>query len=129
MGDDNVIEVTVSRSERAGAEAVASLWSNDRPWHPTAVFANRDLVALGLITALRATGRRVPEEVSVVGFDDDPAAAAVGLSTVANPLEESGERAIQIIQDLMARPSATQSPLDVELPVLFKDRFTAGPHQ
>lgn len=128
MGSENVIEVTVSRSEHAGAEAVASLWSNERPWHPTAVFANRDLVALSLIAALRASGRRVPEDVSVVGFDDDPAAAAIGLSTISNPLEESGERAIQIVRDLMARSTIdAKAPLDVELPILFKDRSTAGP--
>lgn len=126
MGAENVVEVTVSRSQRAGSEAVASLWADDRHWHPTAVFANRDLVALSVISALKASGRRVPEDVSVVGFDDEPAAAAVGLSTVSNPLEESGERAIGLIQELMAHSSASPEMMDVELPILFRDRLTAA---
>lgn len=55
-----------------------------------AVFCANDIIALGVLDALRQSGRRVPEDVAVVGFDDIPAASWPGyaLTTVAQPLEE-----------------------------------------
>ncbi|WP_420719533.1 substrate-binding domain-containing protein, partial [Streptomyces sp. NRRL S-481] len=49
-----------------------------RPDRPTAVFAGNDLQALGLYEAARELGLRVPEDLSVVGFDDLPVAPLVG---------------------------------------------------
>jgi LacI family transcriptional regulator len=68
----------------------------------TAVFALNDPTAVGVMAALRdELGRRVPEEVSVVGFDDVPAALDVTptLTTVRLPLEEMGERAMRLLLD------------------------------
>jgi LacI family transcriptional regulator/LacI family repressor for deo operon, udp, cdd, tsx, nupC, and nupG len=57
---------------------------------PTAVFAASDTQALGVLEAARAAGRRIPEELSVIGFDDVEAASYAHLSTVRQPLYESG---------------------------------------
>ncbi|HEX4020939.1 MAG TPA: LacI family DNA-binding transcriptional regulator [Acidobacteriaceae bacterium] len=65
----------------------------DRGKKFTAIFAFNDLSAIGAITALRETGHKVPQDVSVVGFDDILSASTnnPGLTTVHQPLREMGE--------------------------------------
>jgi DNA-binding LacI/PurR family transcriptional regulator len=60
------------------------------PDRPTAVFAGSDLQAVGVYEAARAAGLRIPEDLSVVGFDDLPVARWVGppLTTIRQPLQE-----------------------------------------
>jgi LacI family transcriptional regulator, galactose operon repressor len=67
----------------------------------TCVFAVNDVMALGAMAALREAGRRVPEDVSMAGFDDIPTLRDLvpGLSTVRLPLEELGERAARLVLD------------------------------
>jgi LacI family transcriptional regulator len=57
---------------------------------PTAIFASSDTQAMGVLAAADRAGLRVPDELSVVGFDDIELAALIGLSTVRQPLEQSG---------------------------------------
>ncbi|MET9408764.1 LacI family DNA-binding transcriptional regulator [Streptomyces sp. NPDC002935] len=80
------------------------------PDRPTAVFAGNDLQALGLYEAARELGLRVPEDLSVVGFDDLPVARWVGppLTTVRQPLTEMAEAAAKLVLELgrQERPSA-----------------------
>ena len=72
----------------------------------TALFAFNDISALGAIRAIRERGLRVPEDVSVVGFDDIPSAAYQnpGLTTVRQPLYEMGQRAADTLVARMERP-------------------------
>jgi DNA-binding LacI/PurR family transcriptional regulator len=66
----------------------------------TALFAYNDISALGSIWAFREAGLRVPEDISVVGFDDIPGAAFnPGLSTVRQPLVRMGQIAAQTVVD------------------------------
>ena len=76
----------------------------DLPQPPTAVFAGSDETALGVIEAARARGLRVPEDLSVVGFDDTPVArlAAPPLTTVRQPLREMGAVAVRTALRLAA---------------------------
>ncbi|WP_035840426.1 LacI family DNA-binding transcriptional regulator [Kitasatospora azatica] len=69
---------------------------------PTAVFAGNDLQAFGLYEAARELGLRIPEDLSVVGFDDLPPARWVGppLTTVRQPLTEMAEVATRLVIDL-----------------------------
>ncbi|PUA80787.1 LacI family transcriptional regulator [Nocardioides currus] len=64
----------------------------------TAVFAGNDFMALGVLHALHAQGRRVPDDVSVVGFDDVPQAEFYwpALTTVAQDFSELGRRALSV---------------------------------
>ncbi|WP_235215344.1 LacI family DNA-binding transcriptional regulator [Phaeacidiphilus oryzae] len=73
-----------------------------RPDRPTAVFAGNDLQALGVYEAARELGLRIPEDLSVVGFDDLPVARWVGppLTTVRQPLTDMAETAARIVLDL-----------------------------
>ncbi|MFC7265407.1 LacI family DNA-binding transcriptional regulator [Streptomyces lutosisoli] len=82
----------------------------------TAVFAANDDMAIGLIRALTEAGRRVPEDVSVVGFDDIPVAAYVSppLTTVRQPFDavaqEGLKRLVHAIENPQADPLAASDP-------------------
>jgi len=85
-------------TEEAGAAATARLLA--RPGPPVdAVFAASDLMAAGALRALRAAGRRVPEDVAVVGFEDSAVAryAQPPLTTVCQPIEEMGRQATRML--------------------------------
>ena len=71
----------------AGATALLRL-----PDPPTAIFASNDVMAMGAMDAVRSHGLRVPEDVSIIGFDDIPQAALVqpALTTVRQPLSKWG---------------------------------------
>ncbi|MFC8662227.1 LacI family DNA-binding transcriptional regulator [Streptomyces sp. NPDC057199] len=86
----------------------------------TAVFAANDDMAIGLIRALTEAGRRVPEDVSVVGFDDIPVAAYVTppLTTVRQPFDtvaqEGLKRLVHAIENPQADPvPASDPPVDL----------------
>lgn len=66
---------------------------------PTAIFAVKDLVAVGVIQALTEEGIKVPEDVSVMGYDDIVLAALpmLELTTIAQPKQEMGEQAMRIL--------------------------------
>ena len=65
------------------------------PEPPTAIFAASDTQALGVLEAAGFEGFAVPDDLSVVGFDDLEVAPYVGLTTVHQPLEDSGRRGIE----------------------------------
>jgi LacI family transcriptional regulator len=73
---------------------------------PVGVFAHHDLLGAGALQAAQAAGRSVPDEVAVVGFDDGDVAEAVGLTTIRQPLRESGSIAMSTLLDLVADPGA-----------------------
>jgi DNA-binding LacI/PurR family transcriptional regulator len=75
----------------------------DLPEPPTAIFAGSDQQALGVYEAARQRGLRIPQDLSVVGFDDLPAARWVSppLTTVRQPLAEMGRVAAEMLGDLI----------------------------
>jgi LacI family transcriptional regulator len=83
---------------RAAAEYLLDL-----PERPTAIFAFNDNIAVGAIQAARARGLRVPEDLSVVGFDDVESATVVtpALTTVRQPLAEMGRTAVSLLNRLL----------------------------
>ena len=66
-----------------------------------AVFAASDLIAAGALSVLAAAGRRVPEDVAVVGFDDSPVATSTrpALTSVRQPIEEMGQEMARLLID------------------------------
>ena len=72
-------------SRRASLPSGCSL-----PDRPTAIFAASDVQAMGVLEAARAMGLRVPEDLAVIGFDDIEVAEVLGLTTVHQPLRETG---------------------------------------
>ena len=79
----------------------------------TAVFAGNDQMALGVLRALHEAGRQVPDEVSVVGFDDIPEAAFLipPLTTVHQDFADVGARAIEVLTAAISGESASPVPL------------------
>jgi LacI family xylobiose transport system transcriptional regulator len=107
---------------RAGLELLRS------PNRPTAVFAGNDLQALGLYEAARELGLRIPEDLSVVGFDDLPIARLVGppLTTVRQPLMEMAETAAKLVLNL-GREDGTSGATRVELATSLVVRNSTAP--
>lgn len=85
---------------------------------PTAIFAYDDVLAAGVLRAARDRGLRVPEDLAVVGFDDSELAEHLDLTTVRQPLEQSGGLAIRTLQGLLADPAATQQRIMLGLSVV-----------
>ncbi|MDR3517086.1 MAG: LacI family DNA-binding transcriptional regulator [Azospirillaceae bacterium] len=88
-------------SQRSGFEAANRLLAlNPRP---TAIFAANDISALGAISAIRDAGLRVPEDLSVVGFDDIPVAAQLHppLTTIRQPMQQMGRSAVNMLLALI----------------------------
>lgn len=88
-------------SVRAGYEGLLRLWGLDRK--PSAVVCANDYMAIGVMKAAMELGLAVPEDLSVVGFDDADVSAylPVPLSTVRVPLLEIGSRAAERIHELL----------------------------
>lgn len=92
---------------------------------PTAVFTSSDVQAMGVLAAARAAGLDVPRDLSVVGFDDIEVSAYAGLTTVRQPLYESGYLGASILLDAV-KGTAT-APVVKELPLALVERTSAGP--
>lgn len=86
---------------------------------PDAVFCANDLTAIGLLAAFRTNGIRVPDDVTVVGFDDIPAARYLStpLSTVRQPFEQLGERAVAVLLEAIGGAAPSVHALTPELVV------------
>jgi DNA-binding LacI/PurR family transcriptional regulator len=95
----------------------------DLPEPPTAIFAPSDTQAMGVLRAARVRGVSVPSELAVIGFDDVDVADYIGLTTVRQPLEESGRVAVEL---LLARLVNHTRPVQrVTLPLEIVARETA----
>jgi LacI family transcriptional regulator len=92
-----VVEVS-SYDEKGGYEGMLHILRQGGE-QPSAIFAANDLVAIGAVKAAREHGLRVPEDISVIGFDDIPAAALVtpALTTIHQFQQEMGARAAQLV--------------------------------
>jgi len=113
---------------------------------PTAIFAGSDYMAYGAISAAEQRGLRVPEDVAVVGFDDNPSSAHMepALTTVRQPFYEMGRRACEILLALVDRPrpanglnhhngwmsgtgaSLFNEPVRIKMPTSFIVRTSCG---
>lgn len=94
----------------------------------TALFAYNDISAIGSIPALQEAGLRVPDDVSVVGFDDIQSAAYINppLTTVKQPLQKMGEIAARTLLDRIAGRTKCLPEIAIE-PELVVRRSTASP--
>lgn len=95
------------------------------PERPTAIFAASDTQAMGVLEAARDLDLRVPEDLSVIGYDDLEVAEYLGLCTVHQALFESGRRSVEIL--LAAIDSQFAAPPQVTLPTELIVRRTTAP--
>ncbi|PUA20654.1 LacI family DNA-binding transcriptional regulator [Glaciimonas sp. PCH181] len=89
------------------AGAAATLEMMAQPDAPTAIFAVSDTLAIGVLSGLRQLGKRVPEDVAVIGFDDIAVAAQInpGLTTIAQPMRALGETAANLLLQRLHAPT------------------------
>ncbi|WP_309072567.1 PfkB family carbohydrate kinase [Arthrobacter sp.] len=116
LAPDSRLSVTGDFTEASGRRAMTSLLA--RRVHFTAVFAANDLMAIGAMQALDSAGMSVPDDVSVVGFDDIHLAEYVrpGLTTVHQQIEVLGQRAAELlIESDDDGIAGSRHELDVEL--------------
>jgi LacI family transcriptional regulator len=99
----------------------------DLPEPPTAIFAGSDEVALGVMEAARARGLRVPEDLSLVGFDDTQVArlASPQLTTVRQPLQQMGAVAIRTVLRLAAGEKVDSHHVELATKLVVRDSAAA----
>ncbi|MFF6900500.1 LacI family DNA-binding transcriptional regulator [Streptomyces hydrogenans] len=109
----------------AGAREAAALALGGPGPRPTAVVCDDDILAIGVLKAARRLGLRVPEDLSITGFDDLALAGAVEpeLTTVRLPAEEFGRRGMEALLAVLAGEPAPP----VTLPVALVARGSSGP--
>ena len=120
--DDDLV-VAADFDAQSGHRAMAELIARGRPLD--AVFVASDVVALGAIAAIRETGRRVPDDVALVGFDDIPIAGFIDppLTTVRLPAFELGAAAGRALLDRIAgRDVPERTLLSTELVIRASTR-------
>jgi DNA-binding LacI/PurR family transcriptional regulator len=94
---------------------------------PTGIVTASDVQATGVLEAAQSTGRRVPEDLGIVGYDDIELAAHIGLTTVRQPLEVSGQRGAEILLGALAASEHRIAPFNEQLPLELVMRRTTGP--
>jgi DNA-binding LacI/PurR family transcriptional regulator len=111
--EESLVEVG-DFSEASGQAAMRALL--DREPDLDAVFAANDPMAVGALRALREAGRRVPDDVAVVGFDDSPLSRVTDppLSTVRQPTDEMGRRMADLLMRLIAAEDDAADDLDAD---------------
>lgn len=123
--DPVIVEHATDWGLESGREAAARLLGTNAPF--TAIFAHSDLVAIGAIRQLREAGRRVPDDVSVVGYDDVPVADYVEppLTTIHQPMQEVGALAAALLLDALAGTAPLQEGPHL-LPAVLVPRHTVA---
>jgi DNA-binding LacI/PurR family transcriptional regulator len=122
---DSTLDPSVGRGPHSrveAREAVARLLEATAP--PTAVFAASDMQAIGALQAAEQLDLRVPGDLAVIGFDDTETAEIVALTTVRQPLEESGAEGMGILLGELAGDGAVAGAVKVPLAVTLVERRT-----
>jgi LacI family transcriptional regulator len=119
------LELPGDFAEESGFRAGESL--ADLPHPPTAIFAANDAMAIGCLAALRGRGLRVPDDVSLAGFDDVPIARFLtpALTTVQVPIAEIGGRALDRLVEILTSGREAVKRHDVVTPTLAVRASTA----
>jgi DNA-binding LacI/PurR family transcriptional regulator len=116
-----------SSSPELGYLVTRKLLTSGEPF--TALFAFNDISAIGAIQALREAGRRIPEDVSVVGFDDIQSAAFQnpGLTTVRQPLRQMGVLAAETVLQRINATAKQPYPKEIIVEPQLIVRGSTGP--
>lgn len=91
---------------------------------PTAIFASSDVQATGVLVAAAERGVRVPEDLSVIGYDDVELAGYIGLTTIRQALYDSGQLGARLLLDAVA--GDPPAPVEHHLPLSLVERHTTA---
>jgi len=89
---------------------------------PTAIFASNDVMAMGVMDAVRNQGLRIPDDISIVGFDNIPQSAMVypPLTTVQQPLEQMGRVATQMLLGILKKTEKETSRIELPTELIIR---------
>jgi LacI family transcriptional regulator, galactose operon repressor len=124
---DKTLVVQGYNSHSSGVQCARKLLNEPPAKRPTAIFASNDEMAAGVLCVAHSMGLGVPEDVSVVGFDDAPLASQVWppLTTIRQPVSDMAAEAVEILlATLRGEPAATSKHL---LPAALTFRQSTGP--
>jgi DNA-binding LacI/PurR family transcriptional regulator len=124
--DEAAVRTCRPNATEPARRATLDLLRGDAP--PTAILAMSDVLATGALQAAAELGLRVPEDLSLVGFDDGPAAALTSppLTTIAQPHEEKGRLAAEwLLEDILS--PQLRNPRRAILPTKLVVRKSTGP--
>jgi DNA-binding LacI/PurR family transcriptional regulator len=109
-----------------GVQAMSTFLRMPEP--PSAVFCYDDMTALGAIRAVRSSGRRVPEDISIVGFDDLPIVRFTDppLTTIRQPMAKMGCLAMEAVLDLLGGSGSSH---DIKVKGELIERSSSAPFQ
>jgi LacI family transcriptional regulator len=108
--------------QQTGYEVTKSLLQSVAP-PPTAIFASNDLSALGAMDAARECGLRIPDDISIIGFDDIPQVSLVypKLTTVRQPLEQMGRVAVKMLLEQIENHSRPPQHITLATQLVIRD--------
>jgi LacI family transcriptional regulator len=114
---------------RSGSAYDAALGVLRMDPRPTAVFASNNLMALGLLRAIRELGLRCPEEISVAAFDDFEEASLFtpGLTTIAQPTAAIGAKAVELVLQRIGQRDEGHAPEVATMEAVLQLRGSCGP--
>jgi DNA-binding LacI/PurR family transcriptional regulator len=115
-------------SIEGGIAALRRAWEDGL--RPTAVLAMSDAMAIGVLRAARELGLRVPEDLSVVGFDDIDISQHTNppLTTVHQPIRQKGESAVRLLLAVVERRDLRPEHLRLETRLIIRGSTGPGPH-
>jgi LacI family transcriptional regulator len=95
---------------------------------PTAVVAANDLVAIGAITALKRMGKRVPDDVSIAGYDNIQMSELIDppITTISQPTYLMGKKAMEAVFQQIADPETSGRVIHFDLPLIVR-QSTSSP--
>ncbi len=124
LSDHNI--VTGAYNYVSGVEAGRALLS--RPDRPTAIFTGNDEMAIGVYVAAREAGLQIPEDLSVIGFDDTPISERIWppLTTIRSPIREIGKIAARLLVERQDPEfSQLEDHLSYELDLMVRQSTSA----
>jgi DNA-binding LacI/PurR family transcriptional regulator len=117
MAEDPALQIDAITTEDSGAAAAQALLDSGADFD--AILAASDLIAIGAMRVLQAAGKRIPEDVSVIGFDDIPAASSASppLTTVMQDARLAGRTLVETLIGRIHDRLVGPAPLPTKLVV------------
>jgi len=114
---DPSVDIKGFYTEISGHECAAAILTLPQSERPTAIFCGNDQIAIGALRAARELNVRVPQDISIAGFDDIPNAAESHppLTTVRQPLFNMGKTAVEMLFKRVDGADLEKCELDVEI--------------
>jgi DNA-binding LacI/PurR family transcriptional regulator len=129
VNPDQVPVVAGDYREESGRAAAAKLLGVPESDRPTAILAANDLMAVGVLQYCLTNGIGVPEQVSIIGFDDIPISSLVspGLTTMRQPAHEMGRTAAEILLSYLAGEEPVRSSVTLEATLVVRGTVASPP--